>query len=621
MLQAMRSSAKYVWIILIVAFVGGFLLYESSGLLGRNPVTSTTAVATVNGTDILYTDWQRRAQQLIQQQQQQSGQSLTQDEQQRIENQAFDEMVAEILLQQEYSRRGILVSDDEVRDYARFAPPPWVRNAPELQTDGRFDINKYQRYLASPTARQSGLLVALEQYYRTEVPREKLFEQVTSGLYVTDADLWRAWRDANDSAQVSYVAFRPTPSAADSNVSDGDLRRYYDAHKAEFDRPGRATLSVLHIPRLVSAADSAAVRARLLALREEIARGAKFEDVAKRESQDSASAAQGGDLGKGVKGRFVPAFEKAAYALAPGELSPPVLTPFGYHLIRVDSRAGDTLGLRHILLRIQQSDSAATRVDREADRLAKLAAGADQPAKFDVAAKQLGLAPFTVTVTEGEPAVSNGKYVPSVSAWAFGGARVGETSDLFDAEDGYYLARLDSLHEGGKSFDAARAAVRGRVAAERAVERAVPAARALADAARASSLEGAASASRLEVKKTPLTTRAGLGESFGSIGEAAGAAFTLPLNTVSAPIRQRDAVFVLRVDARRPSDREAFEAQKSSLRARRLQQLRQQWLQMYLSDLRRSATIVDRRKEINAQLRRQSTASARPLAEPGRAVV
>jgi peptidyl-prolyl cis-trans isomerase D len=58
----MRSSAKFVMWILLVAFVGGFLLVETSGLLGKSPVTTTTAVATVNGTDILYTDWQRRAQ-------------------------------------------------------------------------------------------------------------------------------------------------------------------------------------------------------------------------------------------------------------------------------------------------------------------------------------------------------------------------------------------------------------------------------------------------------------------------------------------------------------------------------------------------------------------------------
>ena len=607
MLQTMRSSAKIVMWVLLISFVGGFLLFQTSGLMGSAPVTSTTAVASVNGRDILYTDWQRRAQQLVQQTQQQSARTLTQDETRRLENQAFDDMISELLLEQEYKKRGILVSDAELRDYARFAPPSWVRTAPDLQTDGRFDPSKYQRLLSSAQARQSGLLSALEQYFRSEVPKEKLFEQVTSGLYVTDGDLWRAWQDANDSATVSFVAFAAHQTAADSNVADADLHSYYDAHKAEFDGPGHASISVLHIPRVTTAADTAAVRDHIARLRAEIAGGAKFEDVAKRESNDTVSAANGGDLGKGAKGRFVPDFEKAAYALKAGEVSAPVLTPFGYHLIKVDSRTGDTLALRHILLRLQPSDSATAKVDRVADQLAKLVSGSDQPGKFDDAARQLGLTPFRVQVSENVPAQYNGKDVPSASAWAFGGAKVGESSDLFDGEDGYYVARLDSLAEGGKTFGAAKASVRGRVARDRAIERSIPAAQGLATAARGSSLEAAAAAAKLTVATTGMVTRAGAARQFGSLGEAVGSAFVAPLNEVNGPVRQSDGVFVTRTDARRPSDKTRFEAEKKVLRGRRVQQMRDQWIQMYLADLRKSATVKDRRKDLNAQLRRQST--------------
>jgi peptidyl-prolyl cis-trans isomerase D len=605
-LQVMRSSAKFVFWILAFAFIGGFLLVESSGLLGRGAVTPTTAVATVNGTDILYTDWQRRSSQLLQQEQQQSGRSLTQDESQRIENQAFDEMVSDILLQQEYRKRGITVSDAELRDYARFAPPRWITSDPSLQTEGQFDPAKYQRLLASGQARQGGLLVALEQYYRNEVPKEKLAEQVTAGVFVTDVDLWRAWQDANDSAAVSFVVFRPKPTAADSNVSESDLRKYYDAHKAEFDRPGRATVNVISIPRVVTAVDSSAVRDRILQLRAEVVGGAKFEDVAKRESADTISGANGGDLGKGVRGRFVPEFEKALDALKPGELSSPVLSPFGYHLIRLDSRSGDTLAAHHLLLRVQASDSSAAKVDREADRLSKIAAGSDQPSKFEEGAKALGLTPFKVTVTEGEPARYQDRYVPSVSAWAFSGAKPGEISDLFDSDDGYYLARLESVSEGGKTFEAAKSDVLARVAQDRAVERAIPQANELATAARSSSLEAAAASRKLTVQKTGLTTRSGAATAFGSIGEALGAAFALPVGAVSVPIRQADGVFVLRVDSRKPADKVAFEAKKKEIRVQRLQQLKQQRLQAYFADLRKSAKINDRRKEITAQLRRQS---------------
>jgi peptidyl-prolyl cis-trans isomerase D len=606
----MRSLAKYVWLLVALAFVGGFLLYETSGLMGRTPVTATTAVAVVNGQEIPYRDFIARVQNETQTEQQRSGRNLSQDDTRRIENSIFDQMVNDVLLDAEYRKRGITVSDDEVREFARYAPPPWITSAPELQTNGQFDPDKYQRLLASAQARQSGLLLQLEAYYRTEIPREKLFDQIASGVYVTDAELWRAWRDQHDSAQVSYVAFvPPVDAAAAKAIPESDLRSYFDKHKSEFQNPGRAVLSVVVIPRVVSAADTAAARARALKLRDEIMKGAKFEDVAKRESSDSASGRNGGDLGRGGRGRFVPEFEKAAYALKVGEVSEPVLTPFGFHLIRVDEHKGDTLALHHILVPIQASDSSSTRIDREADSLSRMAAAGDQGAKLDTAAKKLGLTVNRIQVIENEPGVLNGQVVPSVSAWAFGGAKPGETSDLFDDDNGYYLARLDSLRPGGDAnFDDVKDLVRDRVAKEQAIDKLIPQAQQLASAAATSSLEAAAKAASKTVQETPMFSRSSAVPGLGQFNEAIGAAFGLPVGAVSQPVRTTEGAFVLRVDKRVVADSTAWAKQKDAQKATRLQQLRQQRIQMYLQDIRKAAKIDDRRKAINAAARRQEAA-------------
>lgn len=605
MLQQMRSSAKYIFIFLFFAFVVGFLLMDTSGLLGGPQLTPTTPVATVNGREIVYQDWFNRAQQQIQAEQQRTGRALSQDEVRQVEDAVLDQLVLDILLQQEYERRGIGVSDDEIREYARFVPPDWVRNDPSMQTEGQFDPEKYQRLLASPLARQQGLLAGLEQYYRTEVPKQKLQEQIASGLYVTDAELWRAYQDRHDSARVSFVALRPASNLKpDSSISDADLRKYFDQHQDQFERDARASLSLISIPRVVTAADSAAVRARAAQLRAEIAGGAKFEDVARRESSDSGSAVQGGDLGSNPRGAFVPAFDSAVFSLPIGQVSQPVATQFGLHLIRVDSRRGDTASVHHILLPFRASDSSAVTVDRKADELARLAAGATEPARFDSAAKALGLTVTRLEATEGQPAMLDGRVVPSVSAWAFSGALPGETSDLFDAEDGYYLARLDTLSEGGKNFEAVKDEVRMRVTLERAVEALVPRARQLATAANGSTLEAAAQAQQLAVETTPSFTRASFVPGLGQLTAVHGAAFGLPIGKVSAPVKTTDAVYVLRVDARTAADRKAFEAQKATQREAQLAQLRQTRVQQFLIDLRSAAKIVDRRKEINAMVRR-----------------
>ena len=607
MLQQMRGLSKYICVFVALVFVGGFLLYETSGLMGRTPVTATTAVAVVNGHELSYRDYLARIQSEIQNAQQREGRTLSQDDTRRIENAVFDQMVSEVLLQDEYRRRGIFVTDDEVREFARYAPPPWITGAPELQTDGRFDPEKYQRLLASPQARQSGLLLQLEAYYRGEIPREKLLDQIASGAYASDEELWRAWRDQHDSAQVSFVAFSPAvDTTVVKSITDADLRSYFDQHSSDFEAPGRAVLSVVEIPRVIGAADSAAAKAKAQQLHDEIVKGAKFEDVAKRESADTVSGAKGGDLGPAPKTRYVAEFSKAADALKVGEISQPVATQFGYHIIRLDSRKGDTLSLHHILLRVTQSDSAATRIDREADALSRLAAQSEQGSKLDTAAKQLHLPVTRIQVIEDSPAILNGQVVPSVSAWAFGGAKRGETSELFDDENGYYLARLDSLQEGGApKFENVKEAVRQRVAAIKAIDQVMPKAQKLSSDAAANGFEAAAQSSGVKLQQSPMFARGSLVPGLGQFNEAIGAAFKLPVSAVSQPIKTEGSVAVIRVDKRIASDSAAWAAQKQAQRTARLQQLRDQRIQIFMSDLRKSAKVDDRRKQINAAARRQ----------------
>lgn len=608
MLQSMRSSAKYIWIFLVIFFVGGFLLVQTSGLLGRAPVTTSTAVAKVNGDEILATTWFSASQQLEQQAAQQSGRSVSLDDRQRLQDQAFEQLVADALLRQEYKRRGITVTDEEIAEAARTSPPPQLIQSPELQTEGRFDPEKYQRFLASPAARQEGLLFQLEAYYRDAIPREKLFQQVASAVFLSDARLWRTWKDSHDSAQVTYAAFRPE-LLTDSVVSvpQSDIAAYYEKNKKDFERPARAQISVIIIPRAVSSADSAAVRNRLLALRDRIAKGEKFEDVAKAGSADSASAAVGGSLGRGGKGRFVPRFEDAAYALKVGELSQPVLTPFGYHLIRVDERKGDTLSLRHILLRIQQSDSAATVTDKKADELARIAASTDKPEKLDEASRTLGIPIQRASVVETDALTINGRFIPSVGPWAFTGAGPGETSDLYDADDGYYLARLDALTKGGiPTLEQVTPEIRALLARQKKLDQLMPRARALTAAAATSTLEDAAKTAGLTATRSPQFTRVSGADGIGRLNEAIGTAFALPQAAVSAPVRTHDAIFIERVDRRILSDSTAWEKQKDVQRVQLTNQIRQQRIREFLTNLRESAKIEDKRKEIEAANRHTS---------------
>ena len=613
MLQTFRSFGKYIFWGLAVTFIGGFVFYESSGLFGRDsgPTLGTTVVK-VDGQDVPYGSYQRAIEAAVQTEEQQRGRSLTLDERSQVEKKAYDDIVTEILLEHEYKKRGISVTQEEIVEYAKFSPPPQYAQLPELQTNGQFDFEKYQRFLRSPQAKAQGLLAQLEGYYRSIIPKQKLFEQVAAGAFVSDARLWQIFRDGHDSAQVSYVAMRPTNGGNVAEITDAVARTYYEAHKDDFKRPGRAAVSVISIPLMVTAADSAAARDSVVKLRAQIVASADqkatFIDLATRVSNDSVSAARGGDLGKSSGDQFVPAFTAAAKALAVGAISEPVKTEFGWHLIRLDAKSGDTLSLRHILIAVAMNEAAATRAAKRADSLATLGSGADTPAKFDDAAKKLGLPVMRATAFEGDPLTVAGRYVPNVSAWAFSGARNGESSEMFDDPSGYFVARLDTLHaEGVASFDEVRDEIKQKIATDKVVDEFMTLGRNMTESAAALGFEGAAQRRALTVSKSQTFSRTMQTDGIGGFNEAVGAAFSLPLGAVSQPIRTNEGVFVIRVDRRVAADSAGFVKQKEQQRTQVLRGMREQMVRDYLEGLRKSSSIVDSRKKLNAAARRQST--------------
>jgi len=610
-LQAFRGSAKIVFWIVFISFVGVFLFAETSGLSSRG-ITRGTAVGKVNGVDITYDRWDTQVRALSAQEQQRRGAaSLTQDDMRRIEDVAFQQIVDSILLAREYERRGITVTDREIQYAAMAMPHPDLAQNPDLQTEGQFDPEKYQRLLQSPMARQQGLTQFLEQYYRTEIPRQKLFEQIAAGVYLTDARLWRIWQDERDSARVSYVALRPaTVSDTAVRVTDDEIRRYFNDHRDDFaKRPGRAVLSLIAIPRPITAGDSAATRQRAVALRDEIVGGVPFDSVARRESSDSLSAAQGGLLGTVARGAFVPEFERVAFALRPGELSQPALSPFGYHLIKVDEKKGDSITVRHILLPITQSDSSAQRVTTLADSVADVAAAADDPTRLDSAARRFTLPIARAVAVEGEPLTWNGQYVQDLGAWAFRGSRVGDISDIVDAPEAFYLARIDSLQKGGDvELDDMREEIRRVLLNRKRVDNLEPGARRITDAVvSGKSLEQAAQENGATVEKTGMFTRVSLVPGIGRLNEAVGAAFGLPVGATSGPVKTEDGVFIIRVDARVNADRAAWEAQKEQQRQQLLLRLRRQRIQDFVTALRKEADVDDRRSEVQELTRERAS--------------
>ena len=134
-----------------------------------------------------------------------------------------------------------------------------------------------------------------------------------------------------------------------ATVSDADVQAYYDAHKADYEvLTGRHILirvkgSPMPAPAGKPELTDAEAKDKAEAIRKRILAGEDFAAVAKTESDDTVSGAKGGDLGEFKKGMMIPPFENAAFALKPGDISEPVLSPFGYHIIQIQTHVTKTL--------------------------------------------------------------------------------------------------------------------------------------------------------------------------------------------------------------------------------------------------------------------------------------
>jgi len=165
-----------------------------------------------------------------------------------------------------------------------------------------------------------------------EGKRRKLDE---SSAYRTQS----MFQDANILANMTYEEI-----GKNIKLDEADVRKYYEAHKAEFEqvRARHILIRAQGSPTAVRPGQKDLTEAEALAkaqdLRKRIQAGEDFAQLASQESDDTGSAAKGGDLGFFRHGQMVPSFEQAAFALQPGAIGEPVKSPFGYHVIKVEAK-------------------------------------------------------------------------------------------------------------------------------------------------------------------------------------------------------------------------------------------------------------------------------------------
>ena len=606
MMRTMRGIAPWLMGILAVAFVGWMVFDVGMDVSGQGAVRSGDALARVNGTKIDIQSFYN-AVRAAQEQQRRAGGSapITLEDQRALEDAVLEALIQQVILSDEYERRGIRVTDDEIRAAAQNAPPPEIQQLEEFQTEGEFDVAKYRRYISANA--DPAFLFALESRYREEIPQSKWIDQLTADVYVPTPKLWRMYRDANDSVSVVLLTLAPAASVPDSAITldDEEVERYYRRNRDDFERPTTVYLSYVRVSRLTKASDSAAALERAAAIRQELIDGADFAEVAARESSDSVSAAEGGDLGEVTRDQMIPEFERAALALRPGQISSPVLTPFGYHVIKLESRAGDRYRARHVLIPVELSGDHLESVELRADSLDRFAAEQLDLAMLDSVATWLRSGVRQAPpLHEGDRLELDGFFVPDVGLWAFG-LDADQTSQVIEDLRAYYVFRVDSMQpERVPPLKNIEDEVRRAARLERKWDGIRDLAQSVEQAVRAGAdLEQAGRQAGLQTDRIGPFTRTNPAFVIRSAPRAIGAAFGLGIGQASAPIETANAIYFVEPKFRQVADSSTFLAQLDLQRLQASQAARQARVRLVLADLREKADVLDRRAEIEAAQR------------------
>ncbi len=545
-----------------------------------------------------------------------------------LEEQALQGLVDERILVLEAERLGIRVDDETLKQR--------VATAPDFQQDGRFlggaEIKKRLE-------RQGVTVKEFEDSFRNSLLRERLVALVTDSVHVSAAEAEKEFRRRNEQVKaeyavvaadnagltatdeevrarfeankdayklperrvLSYVMVDAPSLASRVTLTDRDLLAYYEAHRDEFQQAEE--LCATHVMVKVKAAPDAkdghsedeARRIAQSAL-DEIRLGADFAAVAKRVSQDAGSAAQGGDLGCFPRGRMVPEFDNAAFALDTGEVSDVVRTSFGYHVIKAVSRKDESVpAFAQVKDPIRQrvmAERVQALVQEKADAVATaLRAGRS----LEEAAREQGF-----TVQKSAPLARGDVQPPLASPPPHPRAfelKKGEAShDPFPVANGYaFIAVGDIQPTRMPELKEMQDKVRADAIAEKAFAKARAIAADLLARAQRDGLEKAAAALGLVRKQSDaLVPR---GQPLGDLGASAAvetAVYSLLVGGLSEPVRTPAGWAVVRVLEKRDYDPAAFEKEKAALTAGLTEERRGQLFRAYMQEARKRFPVLRR---------------------------
>nr|VFK24964.1 MAG: peptidyl-prolyl cis-trans isomerase D [Candidatus Kentron sp. MB] len=422
MMQAIRDRAQG-WIArLLVLFICiPFALWGIQEYLGTDP---NVPVAEIDGDELE----RRQFQQAYHQQQTRlqnlfgAGFDLRMLDEKELKRNTLNELINDEVLLREGINNGLRIGDQQLAKV--------IQSQPGFQEQGRFSDILYQQRLRMSGYTASGF----EHRYRRALLTDQIRVAVAESALVGKQDVENTVRLRDQKRIISLLTI-PKARYAGNEITEEAIGDYYDAHQSQFVTPERISVDYLeltlddlpNIPappeetlhalyesqkadyvepeqrrarhiliQLDPTANEMAVamaQERLVKIKQRLEKGDTFESLAKEYSEDTGTASQGGDLGFFGTGVMDPQFEAAAYSLAKGEVSEPVRSQFGFHLIELTDIRPSIVhpfeDIRDKLLQDFQQQRKEQQFFEQAEQLANLTF--ENPDTLAVAADALGL--------------------------------------------------------------------------------------------------------------------------------------------------------------------------------------------------------------------------------------
>ena len=361
MMTKMRSMAKPIFWVIIVAFILGMGLMGITDILKTKPM-----VGEIAGQKIKYEDYYRMLQNAYQNYLQQNpDKDIDEQTMKKLNDEVWKQLVQKIIYDKCIKEYNIKVSDKEIAWKILNEPLDVLKNNENLQTDGKFDKDKYLQALQNT---DTGLMSYLENYYRSYLPMEKLQNLIKSTAIVTDEEVKQDYIDKNRKGKAEIIVFDPK-TIKDVKISDDEIAEYYDKNKEAYKIEPTVKLKYITMPLEPSLEDQLIAKTKIDSIYKQI-NTENFAELAKRYSQ-CPSADKGGDLGFFGKGRMDKAFEEQAFSMKKGEISEPIKSRFGWHIIMLtDIRTKDgekEVRASHILIKEEPSITTKQNLERKAE--------------------------------------------------------------------------------------------------------------------------------------------------------------------------------------------------------------------------------------------------------------